>query len=154
DDLFGAGGITGIGATGGGIANAGTLTLDSCTISANSVINSQTQTGDGGGLYNTGNATLTNSHIKRNLAGANTTGIGAGIENAGATAVLTMIGCTVDQNSAGTAGGIDNLGTATLTNCTLDGNHAVQEAGGVFSNGILTLIACTVTANGAGTGGG
>jgi hypothetical protein len=52
-------------------------------------------------------------------------------------------------------GGLYNLGTVKLTDCTITGNSAVNNSGGgVLNNGTATLIDCTISANRAGTGGG
>jgi len=53
-------------------------------------------------------------------------------------------------NSVGNGGGVDNLGTLTLTNCTVSGNSAGNRGGGVLNNsGSLALTNCTVSDNSA-----
>lgn len=54
----------------------------------------------------------------------------------------------------GTGGGILNLGTLTLNNCTVSGSSATNRGGGIDNEGTLTLSACNVTGNSAGEGGG
>src|SRR5262249_31665131 len=52
-------------------------------------------------------------------------------------------------------GGLYNLnGTLTLTNCTVSGNSAGYDGGGLWNNGTATLTDCTVSGNSAGKGGG
>src|SRR5262249_10890464 len=57
---------------------------------------------------------------------------------------------------AGDGGGLLNLGTAKLINCTVSGNSAGNKGGGLLnaSTGQLTLINCTVSGNSAAKGGG
>ena len=71
----------------------------------------------------------------------------------------TMTGCTVSGNSAvNDAGGMLNgyKATADLTNCTISGNSAVKLAGGLYnvSTATVTLADCTISGNSASTGGG
>ena len=79
---------------------------------------------------------------------------GAGLYHNGGT--LSLTGCTVSGNTAGSlGGGLGNqVGTATLTNCTVSGNTAA--AGGGVGNfvGAVTLTNCTVSGNTADQGGG
>ena len=53
----------------------------------------------------------------------------------------------LDQQNGG---GLFNLGTLTLTGCTVSGNSAGDEGGGLFNDGMLTLTDCTVSGNSAG----
>ncbi len=118
---------------GGGIYNAGTLTLTSCTISGN------TATDAGGGIYNAGGTlTLTACTVSGNSAAD---GGGAGIYNTG---MLTLTTCTISDNAAGNytsfftsgGGGIHSSGGAlTLTACTVSGNSATASFHG-YGGGI------------------
>jgi CSLREA domain-containing protein len=118
---------------GGGVRNAGTLTMINSTISGNSASN-------GGGLFNTGALTLTNSTISGNSASGSASigaGRGGGVNNAGA---LTLTNCTVSGNSAQSGGGvISTAGTNTLGNTIVAGNmvqfFGPDVAGVVVSNG-------------------
>jgi len=76
---------------------------------------------------------------------------------------LNMNGCTISGNQLNTQGGagLQNQGTAILTNCTVSGNTAKStpnqsgNGGGVRNlGGTLTLISCTVTGNTADPAGG
>src|ERR1022692_508916 len=53
---------------------------------------------------------------------------------------------TITNGSAFFGGGIQNLGTLTLTNCTLSGNSATR-GGGIYNDGTLTLNQCTLSGN-------
>jgi len=94
-------------APGGGIRNAGALTLSTMAIRGN------TAAGDGGGMANRtgGSAQLTNVTVTGNGAGAR----GGGIANdTGGTLQLTSV--TVSGNSALQGGGLDNFGNADVVN--------------------------------------
>jgi CSLREA domain-containing protein len=131
--------------SGGGIANAGTLTLSNSTFSGNSAfvdgggiwssgsltVQNSTFTGnsaaDGGGIYNIGSMTVTDSTFSGNSASAGGGGIYA-IQGLVANSAFR-------DNSATSGGGIVNYeGTITVTNSTFSGNSAV--AGG----GILNVV--------------
>ena len=74
-----------------------------------------------------------------------------GIDNAG---TLTVTNCTIDNNLGG---GIANTGTMTVTNSTIDDNgEAVSGTfgGGIDNTGTLTVTDCTLSGNSAGAGGG
>jgi hypothetical protein len=135
---------------GGGIANAGTLTVTNSTISGNSVPEW------GGGINNLGTLTVTNSTISGNSAGA-----GGGIENGG---TLIVTNSTISGNSADQGGGIQNgdiltvtippiSNTVTLTNSTISGNSDDQGGGSIDSSGgagtTLTVTNCTISGNSA-----
>ncbi len=79
-------------------------------------------------------------------------GDGGAISNVG---TLTLTQCTLSGNSATNFGGaIFNFGTLTLTQCTLSGNSANFNGGAIFnSSGTLTLTQCTLSGNSATNGG-
>jgi hypothetical protein len=158
---------------GGGIMNAGTLTLAASTLSGNSV-SVATFIAEGGGLYNASSGTLTvsgctlsgNSAISTTtLIGGSGSAQGGGIYNAG---TLTVTNSTLSGNSATSVGpvldaggGIYNSGgTVSISNSTLVNNVARSSngtsgfgganGGGIFSNGTLTITASTLSGNSAG----
>ena len=84
---------------------------------------------------------------------------GGGIDNSG---MLTVINCTIDDNSVttdssgsgGFGGGIENADTLTLTNSTIADNSASYGGGGVLNAGTLTVTNSTIANNSGGNGGG
>jgi len=76
-----------------------------------------------------------------------------GILNRG---TLTLVGCDVRQNHAGTAtqvgGGIRNQGVLTLEDTTVAEN-AASSGGGIFNEGTLTMHSSVVTGNSTGFSG-
>ena len=54
----------------------------------------------------------------------------------------------------GDGGGILNLGTLTLSACTIDYSYALNEGGGIYNDGTLTVSGCTVYGNRAPDGAG
>ncbi len=141
---------------GGGIENAGTLTVTNSNFYANgaevgggiyndegtlTVSNStfydNGTDGDGGAIDNDGTATVTNSTFVFNL----TYGNGGAIDNDSGT--LHVTNCTFFLNGAifGYGGGIINFGTLTVTNSTLSDNGADEyaEGGGIYNDGTATV---------------
>jgi len=135
---------------GGGIYNAGTLSLIDSTMSGN------TARGDGGGIFNKSShpsdrVSLTNSTVSGNTAQSD----GGGIEND--SGALTLTNSTVSGNTAQSdGGGIENdSGALTLTNSTVSGNTARGgSGGGIYSLGMLMLTNTTVANNIAQSSGG
>jgi hypothetical protein len=123
---------------GGGIDNAGTLTLNNATVSGNSAVCG------GGGIDNAGTLTLNNTTVSGNGAfypgGGEDYSSGGGILNSG---TVTLNNATVSGNDADYGGGIANFGTVTLNNATVSGN----SAGGIANGGRLTLNNTTVSGN-------
>jgi hypothetical protein len=173
--------VQGPDAQGGGILNAGTLTVTNSTLRGNSAggvfgsgrgggiynqsgtltVASSTLTGNFtsgpvnyGGIYNSGTLTVTSSTLSGNSP---TFGVGGGIYNSG---TLTVISSTLSGNSAITGGGIFNLnGTLTVISSTLRDNSAVGfrsgggVGGGIYNSGTLTVTSSTLTGNSATAGG-
>jgi len=124
---------------GGGIVNAGTLTL------ADSMVSDSGGSG-GTAILNSGALTLRRSTVRDNG------GSGGGIVSSG---TLALFASTVSHNSSGCTGGISNSGTATLTDSVVSGNSGAYCTGGIANSGTLALVRSTVARNGAsrGTGG-
>ena len=81
------------------------------------------------------------------ITGGNNGDYGGGVDNAG---TATLTDCTISGNAGG---GLDSSGTATLTGCTISGNPAgaVYSGGGVVNfGGTMTLTDCTISGNSAG----
>jgi len=139
--------------TGGGIDNAGILTLNNCTLSANQSTGSataptETSPEGGGAILNEAGATLTLNHstLTGNTANAfnNTVDVfGGGLLNQGS---ATVISCTISGNQAtgggggsffggSVGGGLDNYGGATLTvtNSSFSDNQALGSGTGDFA---------------------
>jgi CSLREA domain-containing protein len=147
---------------GGGIANAGALTLVDCAVLENVA---ETQ---GGGIYNGpagASLRLSETDVGRNQVPTTRTGEqeGGGIYNDDESS-LTVEGGQFFQNSAFTGGGIHNgsLADATLLGGTMVGakssfsaNQAFQ-GGGIFNarGGVLVMVDGTVASNSAVTDGG
>jgi hypothetical protein len=143
---------------GGGIANAGTLTLSNVTVSGNLVHGGGGDLDFGGGIHNSGTLTVQNSTITGNVARGVPPGMigiesgsGGGIYNEGN---LTVTNSTVSANTASGGGGIMNggdffnPGTATVSNSTIAGNEAYDSGGGLRNGlGTLTVTDSTVANN-------
>jgi S-layer homology domain len=128
--------------SGGGILNAGILTVNNSTISNNS----STVSADGGGIYNNigGNLTVINSTFSGNYSSS---GRGGGIYNRG---TLTITNSTFSNNSAGIAGGIFNAeGTLTVTNSTFWNNTGAYGGGIYNEDGSNFHLKNTILANSA-----
>jgi CSLREA domain-containing protein len=170
---------------GGGIANSGSLLIKGSTLSGNKVgdnptaayFSSPTGGGGGGAIYSSsGNVTIVNSTLSGNRAGKGATstnsfngdgGDGGAIYYRGST--LIIVNSTVSGNragdgggsgaqmgNAGLGGGIVNIGTATIMNCTITANQAGDGAvaisdygsgGGIFNNGTLTILGNIIAGN-------
>ncbi len=136
--------------SGGGIFNAGEMTIVDSTVSRNYAGH-----GRGGGIFNAQSATLelVNSTISDNGADGDGGGLyGGGIFNGGE---MTILNSTVSGNTAfdavfggGLGGGIANAGSMSLSNSTVSGNSA--DLGGAiaidprFSPDAYTEIANTL----------
>ena len=104
---------------GGGIYNAGTLSV------TNSIINGNSASGLGGGIYSIATLSITNSSLSGNSADS-----GGGISSSGS---LTVVTSTFSANTvSGLGGGIYNLGTLTVSHSTFSSNSANNSGGGIF----------------------
>jgi hypothetical protein len=108
---------TGAGGRGAGIWNeSGTVVVRNCSITNDTAL-------EGGGIWNGGSLAVINSTLAQNRA-AYSSGPepGGGIYN-------------------------DTAGTAMLVNTTITGNTAMNEGGGIYNLGTLWLLNCTIDSN-------
>jgi Ca2+-binding RTX toxin-like protein len=165
---------------GGGIRNAGTLTVKDSVITGNysaqgggifnlatatltvqaSVITGNQGASAGGGISNLGTLTVQDSHIIGNWADR-----GGGIYNDALldnVGMLTIKNSDITSNQAGSGGGIFDwaLASLTLQNSKVVGNHGLRGAGICQNGGTLLVDGCTIADNdnstlgGVGQGGG
>ena len=135
---------------GGGIFNAGNLTLESVVVTQNATTNY------GGGIYNNNTIRINNSTVSENSA---LNGGGISSQTDVALGVVIENSAMID-NDATFAGGASfsrynssvTTGTARFTNSTVSGNEASGNAGGIAAVGGfgLTVVQSTVTNNRAG----
>ena len=131
------------------VASAGSLTLNSVTISNGLASNGQQ---GGGGIFNHGTLTITGSAFTGNSAPSSSGTSGGGINNSG---TLNLSTSTFSGNSAQEGGGVFNQKTATITNDAFTSNTATIYGGGALLNaaGTMTVTGSTFTGN-TGPGGG
>ncbi len=129
--------------SGGGINNAGTLTVSNSAFSGNSAASAY-----GGGISNGGTVTVSNSTFSGNTAGIG----GGGISN-GSSGIVTVSNSTFSGNTAGGGGILNGGGTVTVSNSTFSGNMA-GTGGGIYNyNGTVTLTNSIVAGNTESTSG-
>lgn len=134
---------------GGGVYADGRMTMTGGSIANNSAASA------GGGVYNESNATLMGVALLGNTAGWR----GGGIYNYYYTTTLTN--CVLSDNEAGSGGaiytteGYGGYGRITATNCTIVGNTATREGGGVMvdSEALAKFYNSIVALNSAGVDG-
>ncbi|HEX8078411.1 MAG TPA: choice-of-anchor Q domain-containing protein, partial [Chthoniobacterales bacterium] len=140
--------------SGAGISSAGTLTLNGCTVFANSISGgNESASASGAGISSGGALTIINSTIGGNTASAVQFARGGGIS---VTGPCIITGSTISANSitsagGGTGGGIRYTNDLTLINSTVSSNIAdgPGSGGGIYGSGNLTLVNCTITRNAA-----
>ena len=113
---------------GGGITNAGMLTIDAVAVTGN-IANL------GAGIWNQGNLNVRNSTIASNVASA----AGGGVGNSSGDLYAT--GSTIAFNTASYGGGLVNYSNMVVVNSTIAGNEALTNGGGIYA------VASTSTAN-------
>ncbi len=125
----------------GVVHNEGTLTLSRVTIK-----NGQTRA-----IYNKGSLSLRQSLIDSN----HSVGGGGAIRNEISTAMLSVTGSTLRNNSSDDSGGaLWSLGGSTFTASTLSGNTATLDGGAIYNQGSTTLTSVTISDNHANHHGG
>ncbi len=130
---------------GGGVYNAGILTINKSSINNNFTTPGG---GNGGGIYNNQQLTLNNTTVRDNKASY----YGGGIYNN--TNDLTLNNTTVTGNSAAYGGGIFNFAnTVILKNTTITNNNA-SVAGGIanYYSGAVSLMNTIMAGNTASSG--
>jgi CSLREA domain-containing protein len=136
---------------GGGINNAGDLTLSDCVVRDNRAGFYHLDSWDGGGIANGGTLAVSRCTISGNRA----VNRGGGIMNAG---TATIEDSTITANVAIRGGGVANMGTLTVRNSTVSANAASPDvtfmgslsgvgAGMVHLGGNATLEHVTVANN-------
>ena len=101
---------------GGGIYNEENLTVSDCAVLGNAA------TSFGGGVFSeTGHLSLTSSTLTGNVAGLRGGGLGSHLGD------LNLNNDAITSNSAKSGGGIYNLATLGIVNCTISENSASFE---------------------------
>jgi hypothetical protein len=127
---------------GGGIYNAGTLSV------SDSAVSDDTSSNSGGGILNDGTLTVTDSTLSNDDAGVQGGGISTNFDD-----TLTVTESTLSDDTAGqNGGGIEsNEGTLTVTNSTLAGDTVTTDDGGGVEiyDGSATITNSTLWDNSA-----
>ncbi|HET7063597.1 MAG TPA: right-handed parallel beta-helix repeat-containing protein, partial [Rudaea sp.] len=143
--------------SGGGIYNAGKLSLQDCVVTANTV--GGTNGESGGGIYNILQLTLINSVVSSNISSAPNAS-GGGIYDTG---IMTIDSSTISGNvvsgfPAGGGGiGVNTASTVIIRNSTISNNGATYGGGiRVHNNGAtqVQIINSTISGNRADDNGG
>ena len=133
--------------------NAGTEIRNLRVTGGNGV--STVTTGRGGGVYNSGGRLILTNVVVTGNSAAN----GGGLSNAG-TATLTLINCTVSNNTTtGSGGGLQNFlgNTVNIFGSTFSGNASSSTTvggGAIQANGTLNIANSTFSGNTANGGAG
>ena len=135
----------GNGTNGGGISNAGTLTVDNVAISDNLAQSS------GGAISSSGTLTLNGVSLSGN--GSNSFG---GAINLVGSSTLAVSYSTFSGNRSSLGGAIyGGSGSSTVIESTFSGNTAVDNGGAIYvGNGLLTLTNSTLSGNSTDSQGG
>ncbi|WP_165230648.1 choice-of-anchor Q domain-containing protein [Aquisphaera insulae] len=138
-----------------------TITLTGTQLELSNTTETVTITGpDGGVTVDAGglsrvfqvDAGVTASLGHLTLTGGMTDGNGGGLDNLGTT---TLTDCSLSGNSAGgNGGGLYNSGLATLNGTAVGDNYAYGDGGGFANPGNATLTDCTISGNTAHRSGG
>ena len=131
---------------GGGLYNAGPMTVDRSVISNN--ISGFT---NGGAVYNEGVSTISNTTISNNTAEGGGGLFLTGRPEAGGNVVdlpVTILNSTLSDNIAIGGGAISSrVVTVSITNTTISGNIGEDVGGGVYANGDVAIRFSTITGN-------
>ena len=134
--------------TGGAIFNDGCVVqVTNSTFDGNRALDAISR---GGAIENgqPGTLTITNSLLQNNSALD-----GGGLYVAsGATAILERV--SLQTNSGGYGGGLENSGTTTLKNSLVDGNTVTGSGGGLWNLGGTLIVRQTTVSNNSGYEGG
>jgi hypothetical protein len=136
---------------GGGINNAGTLTVLRCIVAKNRVSNATNI--QGGGIYSSGTLTVEDSVIEDNFSDFGNGG-GLYIIGGGVTISRSIIRANVSASYGGgmyinTGAGVSNF----LTDTVISGNYTSQGAG-ILNDSVLVIYSTTISGNFAGGNGG
>jgi len=136
---------------GGGIYNAGILTISNVHVTGNVAGGHGGGIGAGGGveagIYNSGTLTINNSTVGGNQARGNIENLahGGGIYNSG---TVSVNGSTISSNNAyGLGGGIVNDSAARIVNSTISGNNGLVWGGALVSRASTTISNSTISGN-------
>ena len=130
------GGQAASGQDGGGVLNAGGLSLTDSRITSSHAVR-------GGGVYNTGPLTILRSTLDHDGADD----AGGGLYNSAA-ALVSITNSTFSDNSAVTAGGaIYSSGQLQLLSVTVAGNSTAGHGGGISNTGTVTVRNTILAAN-------
>ena len=137
------------------IGSTAVATVHACTFDGNAATAAANGDAAGGGIVVNFDATLTleSSTLSGNQAGGGAVFRGGGLDAAaGSTVSLTNV--TFAGNSAAGGGAVSTYGALSMVNCTVDGNSATTEAGGVLAAGSSTTRATNsiIAQNSAPTG--
>jgi hypothetical protein len=131
---------------GGGLYNAGPMSVDGALISRNISVYT-----NGGAIYNEGVSTINNSTISDNIAEGGGGLFLTGRPEVGGNVVdlpVSILNSTLSGNIAIGGGAISSrVVTVTLTNTTISGNTGEDVGGGVYANGVIDIRFSTITGN-------
>ena len=120
-----------------------------------SYINGNYASDDGSGIYlNKGTISMSHSHIDNNET-ANDSGALKVIEGSTFYASNSFFNYNKAQSEEG--GAIKNFGTVTLEQCTIEGNYAKKQGGGIYNaedKAVLNVTDCIITDNKSDSDGG
>jgi hypothetical protein len=156
---------------GGGIYNAGDLSVSASTFDGNQADYTTddmetaitTVSGSGGGIYNTGDLSVSGSTFSANNAANGVTNLGNDSDYAGAggaiynSGTLTVSGSTFSRNVSNIAGAIASYGALSVSGSTFTANIAQGEGGAIDTAdvgvGTAYVSTSTFSANMAESGG-